>query len=333
MKIFSFFLKRNRKLSFLCMVEKLVNEKCHDFLDIHKDIKDVLINMLLDHFNVNMTLFNIFCGCLTVWLIKYLFNFISRLHKLPPGPWGLPFVGYLQRVIARESTRKNDKKINVNKFFDEKKLKKIKEKLKGLLVAPSRPRPFPYPYLKKIVNIACYLFKRLLAKKYGPVFSFKFGELDVNDHLFARLNTTFIPEFKRASSLLEMSGEPWKQQRRVALTILRNVGFGKLALEEKLKQEINMFIDSLKSANGAAVDFGEVIKLSVANNISISQYERLKDNSFQCHFLFKDAIVVCKRFLSEDGTTVIKSPYLMPFNGGKMICSDATLSLTELFLW
>uniref|UniRef100_T1JZT0 Cytochrome P450 n=1 Tax=Tetranychus urticae TaxID=32264 RepID=T1JZT0_TETUR len=186
--------------------------------------------MLLDHFKSNSTLFNIFCACLTVWLIKHLINFINRLRKLPSGPWGLPIVGYL-------------------------------------------------PFIKK----HAYIQMTELAKKYGPVFSFKCGQCDVvvinevkaieeafkNDHLLARPNTTFIPGFKRASSLLEMSGEPWKQQRRVALTILRNVGFGKLTLEEKVKQEINMFIDSLKSANGAAVDFGEVIKLSVANNISI----------------------------------------------------------------
>ncbi|XP_025017783.1 cytochrome P450 2J6-like [Tetranychus urticae] len=180
--------------------------------------------------NVNPTLLNIFFGCLTVWLIKYLFNFIYRLKKLPPGPWGLPFVGYL-------------------------------------------------PFLKK----DAYIQITELGKKYGPVFSFKCGQFDVvvindalaieeafrNDHLLARPNTSFIPGFKRDQSLVEMSGEPWKQQRRVALTILRKVGFGKKTLEDKVKQEINMFIDSLKSANGAEVDFGEVIKLSVANNISI----------------------------------------------------------------
>ncbi|XP_025015986.1 cytochrome P450 2J6-like [Tetranychus urticae] len=180
--------------------------------------------------NVNPTLFNIFCGCLTVWLIKHLFNFINRLQKLPPGPWGLPFVGYL-------------------------------------------------PFIKK----DAYIQMTELAKKYGPVFSFKCGQFDVvvinevkaieealrNDHLLARPDANFVPGFKRAPSLIEMSGEPWRQQRQVALTILSDVGLGKSTLEEKIKEEIGFFIESLKSANSKNGDFNEIIGLSVANNISI----------------------------------------------------------------
>ncbi|XP_015795766.1 cytochrome P450 2J6-like isoform X1 [Tetranychus urticae] len=186
--------------------------------------------MFLDHFNVNPTLFDIFCTCTTVWLIKHLFNFINRLRKLPPGPWGLPFVGYL-------------------------------------------------PFIKK----DAYIQMTELAKKYGPVFSFKCGQFDVvvinevkaieeafkNDHLLARPTTSFIPAFKRAPSIIEMSGEPWRQQRRVALTILRHVGLGKSTLEEKMKEEVRYFIESLKSTHGEKIDFSEVIKSSVANIISI----------------------------------------------------------------
>nr|QEG47554.1 cytochrome P450 [Tetranychus cinnabarinus] len=184
--------------------------------------------MFLDHFNVNPTLFNIFCTCTTVWLIKYLFNFINRIRKLPPGPWGLPFVGYL-------------------------------------------------PFIKK----DAYIQMTELAKKYGPVFSFKCGQCDVvvinevkaieeafkNNYLLARPNTTFLPGHN--PSFVEMSGEPWKQQRRVALTILRNVGLGKSTLEEKIKEEIGFFIDSLKQSKSKEVDFSELSGLSVANNVSI----------------------------------------------------------------
>ncbi|NP_001310108.1 cytochrome P450 2J6-like [Tetranychus urticae] len=192
---------------------------------------DIFLKMFLDHFNVNPTLFDIFCTCTTVWLIKHLFNFINRLQKLPPGPWGLPIVGYL-------------------------------------------------PFIKK----DAYIQMTELGKKYGPVFSFKGGQFDVvvindgkaieeafkNDHLLARPNTTFIPG--QDHSIFEMSGETWRQQRRVALTILRNIGLGKSTLEEKIKEEIGLFIDSLKSAQGKLVDFSEVNGLSVANNISILMF-------------------------------------------------------------
>uniref|UniRef100_T1K721 Cytochrome P450 n=1 Tax=Tetranychus urticae TaxID=32264 RepID=T1K721_TETUR len=69
-----------------------------------------------------------------------------------------------------------------------------------------------------------------------------------------------------------MSGEPWRQQRRVALTILRNVGLGKSTLEDKIKEEIDFFIESLKSIHGTKVDFNEFIGSSVANNVSILMF-------------------------------------------------------------
>uniref|UniRef100_T1JZS4 Cytochrome P450 n=1 Tax=Tetranychus urticae TaxID=32264 RepID=T1JZS4_TETUR len=124
---------------------------------------------------------------------KHLFNFINRLQKLPPGPWGLPFVGY-----------------------------------------------FP--------------------SKYGPVFSFKCGQCDV-------VVINEVKAIEEAFKNDQLLARP--NQRRVALTILRNVGLGKSTLEEKIKEEIIFFIDSLKSASGKEVDFSELSGLSVANNVSI----------------------------------------------------------------
>ncbi|XP_025015985.1 cytochrome P450 2J6-like [Tetranychus urticae] len=185
---------------------------------------------MLFGFNVNPTLINIFCGCLIVWLIKYLFNFINRIHKLPPGPWGLPIVGYL-------------------------------------------------PFIKK----DAYIQMTELAKKYGPVFSFKCGQFDVvvingtelmkealvNEQILDRPKDFFTPGMTKIPSLVEMSGEVWRQQRRVALTIFRNVGLGKSKLEEKIKEEINFFTRKIDSFEGKKFNFDDLIHLSVANVVSI----------------------------------------------------------------
>ncbi|XP_025016378.1 cytochrome P450 2H2-like [Tetranychus urticae] len=220
------------------------------------------------------------------------------------------------------------------------------------------------------LNSFAYIHLTELAKNYGSVFSFKCGQFDVvviNEvkaieeafkNELACPNTSFIPEFE--PSFLDMSGEPWRLQRRVALTILRNVGLGKSTLEGKIKEEIGFFIESIKSTHGAKVDFNEFIGLSVANNVSILMFghrfeyndpiaiemihntKQVSENiEYFNKFLFMPSITslvsLAARFSSDynktNGTKVVKSQNFMTFSGGKRICPGATLALIELFFY
>jgi hypothetical protein len=64
------------------------------------------------------------------------------------------------------------------------------------------------------------------------------------------------------------SGSQWKEQRRFALHHLRNLGFGKSSMEEKIIDEINYLTKEIDETDGNAVDVRKYYSRSVLNNIN-----------------------------------------------------------------
>ncbi|XP_015783573.1 cytochrome P450 2C70 [Tetranychus urticae] len=193
---------------------------------------------LISNLLSSQPLVNSLIGLALFWLVKYLFNTIQRIRSLPAGPWGLPIVGYL-------------------------------------------------PFIKDDI----YLVFDQLSKKYGPVYSLKLGSFDVvlvcdwphmkdavaNDALLARQHEVFFPGVVEGRSFAEMSGDPWREHRRLSLHILRDVGLGKSTIETLVKEEVDQFLSALEN-NGKPADFEKCISRSVTNNVSIllfgHKYER-----------------------------------------------------------
>uniref|UniRef100_T1KYD0 Cytochrome P450 n=1 Tax=Tetranychus urticae TaxID=32264 RepID=T1KYD0_TETUR len=225
---------------------------------------------------VNPTLLKLFFGLVILLLVNYAIKFVIRVRALPPGPWGLPFVGYL-------------------------------------------------PFIRQ----DAYNQMTELAAKYGPVFSFKCGQFDVvvinqwkfikealaNEHLLGRPKGTAIPGVIKHASLIEMTGEPWRQQRRVALTTLRDVGLGKSEMEDSIRDEIKSFIELIKSFKGKPISISDKLSLSISNNIStlLFGHTHAYDDPVALdmdHVLFKANDVVryfnVVRFLPNIASMIIK---------------------------
>ncbi|KAK7500081.1 hypothetical protein BaRGS_00008628 [Batillaria attramentaria] len=63
------------------------------------------------------------------------------------------------------------------------------------------------------------------------------------------------------------SGTRWKEQRKVSLEILREMGLGKNVLAERVQEEVTHYIKALNSYQGRPADVGEMTHASISNNI------------------------------------------------------------------
>ncbi|CAN8032591.1 unnamed protein product, partial [Ixodes persulcatus] len=188
---------------------------------------------------------------LSVLLFKIKSKATDKNKALAPGPMGLPILGYM---------------------------------------------PFlgPRPHVK---------YKKL-SEVYGPIVRVKMGSVDVlvlhtvqsikeglnKDEVLAR------PPYFRLRSLgmdgiVTMNGQPWLDNRRFCLHVLRDLGFGRKSMEEHIKEEISQLCDVLRSWDGKPKAVTDVLTSSVSNNITALLFgERFHYDDPRRHFLDTRAV-------------------------------------------
>ncbi|XP_070194258.1 cytochrome P450 2J4-like [Littorina saxatilis] len=67
--------------------------------------------------------------------------------------------------------------------------------------------------------------------------------------------------------IVSSSGALWKEQRKTALEILRELGMGKNVLAEKIQEEITYYIRAIEDHQEAPVDLSTLTHITVSNNI------------------------------------------------------------------
>uniref|UniRef100_A0A8C3WQW6 Cytochrome P450 2J2 n=1 Tax=Catagonus wagneri TaxID=51154 RepID=A0A8C3WQW6_9CETA len=164
-----------------------------------------------------------------------------------------------------------------------------------------RPKNYPPgpPGLPFVGNFFRLDFEKFV-KKSGNIMSLDFGA-------FSSVIITGLPLIKKAlvhqdqnfvnrptnvnqervfqkNGLIMSSGKVWKEQRRFALTTLRNFGLGKKSLEERIQEEAQYLIQAIGEENGQPFDPHFKINNAVSNIIcSITFGERFdyQDDQFQ----------------------------------------------------
>ncbi|XP_015786919.1 cytochrome P450 2J2 isoform X2 [Tetranychus urticae] len=92
-------------------------------------------------------------------------------------------------------------------------------------------------------------------------------EAFANNSLLARPNQLLLlPGIVQVRSIVEMSGYPWREHRRLSLRVLRDVGLGKSRVEKLIMEEIEQFCGELEK--GPFDDFITKLLPSVSNNIA-----------------------------------------------------------------
>ncbi|CAG2114264.1 unnamed protein product, partial [Medioppia subpectinata] len=154
--------------------------------------------------------------------------------KLPPGPLGLPFVGYLPFLKGEPS-----------KTFVQ--LAKKYGPVFGIQLGSCPVVVLnDWPSIKEALSDDTALYRP-------------------KDNAF---NTAF------PSGFTAINGDVWKEQRRFALHQLRNLGFGKTSMEDHIIDEINHLSQLLDTKEGQEIEFRTIFPISVSNNINSLNFGR-----------------------------------------------------------
>ncbi|GFR01963.1 cytochrome P450 2J6 [Trichonephila clavata] len=163
------------------------------------------------------------------WLI---INWFKENRKLPPGPWGLPILGY-------------------------------------------------WPFIQ-----TTHLDFTDLSKTYGNVFSFRTvggrliivlnGIKTIKEVLINRADefdgrphgNNLVSWISEGIGISQEEGQSWSEQRRFFLQTAKNLGFGKLELEEKIHDELKSLLGELRDSNSKPVNFHLLICYAYNNIIS-----------------------------------------------------------------
>jgi len=116
----------------------------------------------------------------------------------------------------------------------------------------------------------------ILSYYIGPQLVIVFSSYDVMkeafvkkaDHFSDRPKSYYGEKLFGYKGVIGTSGEHWKEQRSAALTILREFGMGKNTLADKVDEEVDDYIETLRSTKEAPTDARALTNCCVSNVIS-----------------------------------------------------------------
>ncbi|XP_064600805.1 cytochrome P450 2J6-like [Liolophura sinensis] len=147
------------------------------------------------------------------------------------------------------------------------------------------PGPTPWPVIGNFPSLRGDLFTALqkLRSQYGDIYLLYMGSKPAvfvhgrenlqevlvtrGDEFADRPKLLFSETLSKGKGVGCASGEPWKEQRRFALQTLRDFGFGKVSLEGRVIEEIEVLVECLTSTKESTFPIGKLIHTSVGNVI------------------------------------------------------------------
>lgn len=183
---------------------------------------DVMLSFLLDYVTVGLT------AWMVAALVQYLWRLlkISSWSRLPPGPRGLPFLGYLpfvSKIPCQEVEALREKYGNVFGLYVGSRylvfLCDIDTVKKTLSMSPLMNRPDELP-------------------------------LKIKPH---------------AQSLIVSNGPVWATQRQFTQKMFKKLGVGSQALDDRIHEELSHLVRHLASRSGSPVALGDVLTPGTSN--------------------------------------------------------------------
>ncbi|XP_014381811.1 cytochrome P450 2J2-like [Alligator sinensis] len=175
------------------------------------------------------------------------------------------------------------------------------------------PGPLPLPFLGHIFHVDFrqpHISLKKFVENYGNIFSLQLGYrtfvfvngfqlvkealVHQGQNFADRPQVPITHEVFGGLGLIFSNGYSWAQQRRFALSVLRNFGLGKTSLEERIQQEIRYLTEAVEEEKGNPFDPTFKINNAISNVIcSITFGNRFEyhDSHFQTLLRLFDEIV------------------------------------------
>lgn len=133
------------------------------------------------------------------------------------------------------------------------------------------------------------------ARIYGPVYRLKLNGSDIiflNDFKSIKqfLNTKEIlyrarsfevrPEYFQGVG--DLNGEHWNANKKFCLTMLRDLGFARTTMEDKMMEEFGYLEEKIRKTGGAAINIKDYIQYCASSNIASFFYARRLAPSHPC---------------------------------------------------
>uniref|UniRef100_A0A8C9SZX7 Cytochrome P450 2J2-like n=1 Tax=Scleropages formosus TaxID=113540 RepID=A0A8C9SZX7_SCLFO len=144
--------------------------------------------------------------------------------------------------------------------------------------------PWSLPFVGDLFRIdSNRIHLQMFAKQYGNIFSIRIGQrivvlnglqlvkealVEHGENFAVRPTVPLSEDITLDKGLVASGGYQWKQQRRFALSTLRNFGLGKKSLESQIQVECRFLNDVIDKSQGQPFEPISVVNNAVANIIS-----------------------------------------------------------------
>ncbi|XP_077345202.1 cytochrome P450 2K4-like [Lithobates pipiens] len=187
------------------------------------------------------------------------------------------------------------------------------------------PGPKPWPIIGNMLSVDMKKPHKTfieLSKTYGPVIGVQMGMQKmvalcgydaVKDALINhaeefsdRPRAPILNKMQRENGLVFTNGETWKVMRRFALSTLRDYGMGKRTIEDKISEEAEFLVQTIKSHGGKPFNNQTIINAAVANIIVCILLSR--------RFEYEDPTIQKLMRLVNENVRLLGSPTVRLYN-------------------
>jgi len=209
------------------------------------------------------------------FFLFYILTTKSKPKHFPPGPEGIPFLGYWPFLGQKSHV----------------KLMELGKKYGGL-------------YSVKIGNKYAVVINDWQAMKDTVV---------RKAEVFSGRPDTFIfKDVRGGTDIASCYGPVWKEKRDFTWQTLRSFGFAKTSMEGLIKEEIVKLLDHLKARSNAKIQANDIVFLSFFNIIWTIAGSKRMESDDKKYFELKEAVHIVLRYASN--TSILQfMPFMKHF--------------------